>query len=47
MKNLMVKRVPEELMERLRKQAEREDRTIKAVVLRALRLYLDEAEGRK
>ena len=40
--NLMVKGVPVDLMQRIRKQAEKERRTIKAVVLRAIEKYLEE-----
>lgn len=45
--NLMVKRMPDRLMRKLKKQAEKEQRTIKMVVIRALERYLDEAEGKK
>jgi hypothetical protein len=42
--NLMVKGVPVELMEKIRKQADKERRTIKAVVLRSIEKYLEEQE---
>lgn len=37
-------RLPPDLRERLGAQAEREDRTVTAVVIRAIRAYLDQHE---
>lgn len=45
--NLLVKRVPSKLMEKLRKQADKEQRTIKMVVIRALWKYLDESNSQE
>ena len=40
-------RIPPEIKQRLREHAEREDRTLTAVVLRACRQYLDAADRRE